>query len=132
MAASALSLKITLLSWAVEVTCGAQLSHDDLMPFLPVSSHLAIITHQPLCYSVHLDNVSVVVVEALLLRDTGWKTASSAIPAEPGKFQQAFVPIQGLYSEPEPRSRAVADSFLNSLAAEPAAASTIGGAMLSL
>lgn len=55
--------------------------------------------------------------------------ASSAIPADPEEGQSLWITRDGL-GVPDPRSLAVADSFLNSFAAELATASTTCGAIL--
>lgn len=54
--------------------------------------------------------------------------ASSAIPAEPERVNSK-AHVRYKTGIPEPRSLAVADSFLNSFAAEPATASTTAGAI---
>lgn len=55
--------------------------------------------------------------------------ASSAIPADPEEIQSLGNQEQDRLEVPDPSSLAVADSFLNSFAAELATASTTWGAI---
>ena len=92
MVAWAVSLKITSLSLAADVT----------FPWL--------------------------LINRLAMVSTGWKMASSAIPADPEDGQSLWIGGDGV-EVPDPKSLAVADSFLNSFAAELATASTTCGAI---
>ena len=69
------------------------------------------IAHQTLGNGVDLQWISIVVPNKRSQAHTGWNTANSAMPAEPGIHQQRQDIIKESYV-PEPNKRAKVDSVL--------------------
>lgn len=77
-------------------------------------SYLSMVAHQTLRNGIDLQLVSYVPLTSAHGIHTGWKTASSAIPAEPkGDISAIPSSIWNPHKNiPEPRIRAAVDSFL--------------------
>lgn len=122
----ALSLKMTPLNCDRPITC-AVVSDCDVCQ-LPRTAYPCLVAHQSLCDCVDLScRKRLIAIIGAGADCTGWKTISSAMPADPGGSSQIVRQHSGLWDcEPAPVRRAAADSRLKSFADPPEAAAGIG------
>ena len=81
----------------------------------------ALVAHKPFRNGIDLRGKPSACARGLFLarQQTGWNTASSAIPADPSAMSQLSPSeVQFMMHIPEPRRRATVDSFLTVLAEE--------------
>jgi hypothetical protein len=70
-----------------------------------------------------LHTLPVLLINRFAVVSTGWKTMSSAIPADPVPFSYVFVCLRARV--PAPNTLAIVDSFLNSFADDCVPAATL-------